>query len=212
MEKRFRRAQRWLERCIEACKKEKWANAVADVECARAELETAREELWAAVSRKEEARGKTGIKHMLPLSARSAVLAILLVMSAAVPLSTGTGTTSDKRAEKAVTLEWVTADEKKILSELRRSLSDMNMVRVVEDQVRSVARNKIDSGRDVAEAETSKPPEAPQTERKSPHEPGHGTSAQLEVAIEEILSLYEIGQRALKAETLNIGNTETQPK
>jgi hypothetical protein len=212
MEKRFRRVQRWLERCIEACKKEKWANAVADVECARAELETAREELWVTLSAREGSREKTGIKYMLPLSARSAVLAILIVMSAAIPLSTGTGSTSARRAEEAVTLEWVTADEKKMLSELRRSLSDMNMARVVEEQVFSVVENKIDSGRDVAEAETSKPHGAPTTEGKGPYVPGQGTPAQLEVAIEEILTLYEIGQRALKAETLNIGNTETQPK
>lgn len=204
MEKRFRRVQRWLERCIEACKKEKWSSAVADVECARAELEAAREELWQAVADGGRNEGATWLRTAFPLSVRSALLAAAVIMAAAIPLSTGTGPGTPQNVDAGATLEWVTPDERNVLAALRRSLSDMNSARMREEPGAGFAPSGT-GDRQVAQA-----PERPVQEaaRPAPREQtGNGPSEQLDVTIDEILSLYEIGQRALRTESFSIDET-----
>jgi len=204
MEKRFRRVQRWLERCIEACRKEKWSSAVADVECARAELEAAREELWSAVSEARSPEETGYLQRVLPLSVRSVVLAIAVIMTAAFPLSTSTVPVILEQKTSAVSLEWVTPDEKSLLAALRENLSDMNSVRnELGSSPGPVSAAKPD--RQIARATAASVTEnRVQTEQGKPE---GSPSKKAEVTLEEILSLYEIGHRALQRESVVIKET-----
>lgn len=47
MEKKMNRIQRWLDRCVTACKSGAWGSALMEVECLEAGLKSAREEIWA---------------------------------------------------------------------------------------------------------------------------------------------------------------------
>ncbi|MGC9490015.1 MAG: hypothetical protein ACP5CD_02150 [Thermovirgaceae bacterium] len=205
MEKRFRRVQRWLERCIEACRKEKWPSAVADVECARAELEAARKELWSAVSEAGGAGEARRLGRGLPLVARSAVLAVAVIMAAALPLSTSNVFMTLEQETSGVSLEWVTPDEKSLLLALRESLSEMNSVRnELGSSPGQVPAAKPDRrvARDTAASMTESPVQKEQGKPEGP------PSEKAEVTLDEILSLYEIGQRALQWESVVIKETD----
>ncbi|MFP4481741.1 MAG: hypothetical protein ACLFN0_02980 [Thermovirgaceae bacterium] len=204
MEKRFRRVQRWLERCIEACKKEKWSNAVADVECARAELDAARDELWTAVAEggRTERAGK--LKRAFPLSLRSVFLAVTVIMAAAIPLSTGTVFVPLEQPENKVSLEWVTPDEKSLLTALRKNLSDMNSAR---NEVRDSSPPLVDGGTDRQVARTTTASGAINQGEKKPEKQERQPSEKAEVTFDEILSLYEIGHRALRTDSVLIEET-----
>jgi hypothetical protein len=212
MEKRFRRVQRWLERCIEACRKEKWSNAVADVECARAELETAKDELWLLVSEARAAEKAGYAERMLPLSLRSAFLAVVVVMAAAFPLSTGTVPVALEQVENKVSLEWVTRDEKRLLTSLRQNLSDMNSARNTLGEATKAETTETvgEPGQKVAKtSSTSAAVHAGgsgQTGRQDLPGQSSGTKEE-DVTIDEILALYEIGQRALRSDSVVIQET-----
>jgi len=210
MEKKFRRVQRWLERCIEACRKEKWSNALADVECARAELETAKDELWSLVSEARTAQKSRYAGGMLPLSLRSVLLAAVVVMAAAVPLSTGTVPVAMKQVENKISLEWVTPDEKRFLTSLRQNLSDMNSVRNILEEVTKPEMTKTtgEAERQVAKtSSTSAAVHAGAVGQKTGRQnlPGQSSGTKEEdMTIDEILLLYEVGQRALRSEPITI--------
>jgi hypothetical protein len=199
MEKRFRRVQRWLERCIEACRKEKWSNAVADVECARAELEAAREELWSAVSEARSAKETGYLQRALPLSVRSAILAVAVIMAAALPLSTGTVPAAMEQAENRVILEWVTSDEKSLLTALRQNLSEMNSARNAGLESANPVSNREE---DRQVARVAAPLRTQRGGVTGQAAPAGAPPGKAEVSIDEILSLYEIGQRALRSDSV----------
>ncbi len=204
MEKRFRRVQRWLERCIEACRKEKWSNAVADVECARAELEAARDELWTAVSEAGGAGEAGCLKRGMPLSVRSAVLAVAVIMAAALPLSTATGPVVLEQETSGVSLEWVTPDEKSLLTALRENLSDMNSAR--KDLEKSAGPvSDIEPDRQFARVNTASVTE--NLVQKGQENPEGQPPRKEEVTLDEILLLYEIGHRALRSDSVVIQET-----
>ena len=83
-------------------------------------------------------------------------------------------------------LEWVTSDEQSVLEALRTSLSDMNFARGVQP-----GENIIREKHQVL-AETKK---------NEPVAPSEDAGA---VAIDDILTLLEIGQRALSGEGIVI--------
>ncbi|HCU38309.1 MAG TPA: hypothetical protein DGT21_23670, partial [Armatimonadetes bacterium] len=50
LEKRLMRVQRWIDRCMEGCRCKAWNSAIAELECARAELDSASREIWEEAS------------------------------------------------------------------------------------------------------------------------------------------------------------------
>ena len=190
MEKNLKRVHRWIDRCIVACKSGKWDSALAEVECARAELESASEEIW------ERASG-TGnqypVARIVGLSLRSMTVAILVIMMAAIPISTGGYAPVGVADTGQLHLEWVTADEQSVLSALRTSLSEMNLARGIPHPISP------------SEAEPQSRP--PATERAEPHVAREENKAPT-AALDEILTLIEIGQRALRGEGIVIRSPE----
>lgn len=184
MEKDLKRVNRWIDRCIAACRNNKWDSALAEVECARAELESARENIWERASGSQR---QFPVGQVFALSFRSLAVAVLVVMVAALPISTG-GYAPIGVGAGSLRLELVTSDEQSVLKALRTSLSDMNFAR--ETQPRE---NVIHQGNRVL----------PRDEKNDPAALPQDTGT---VAIDEILTLLEIGQRALRGEGIVIQN------
>ncbi|HOC82330.1 MAG TPA: hypothetical protein PKI39_04925, partial [Synergistales bacterium] len=113
MEKNLKRVQRWIERCIAACRSERWDSALAEVECARAELESASEEIWQRASGAGEPN-RAG--RFVGLSFLSIAMAFLVIMVAAIPISTGGYAPVGVADTRQLRLEWVTVDEQSVLS------------------------------------------------------------------------------------------------
>ena len=126
MEKKIARITRWLDRCAKACSARSWQSALLDMECAKAELDEARSELWA------RAEGSARVSPVIRKAGRmtlAAALGLFLVLSVAGPLAVQTARETVSIAS-GPSLEWVSTDEKALLSALRRSLSDANLARL----------------------------------------------------------------------------------
>ncbi|MDR2179324.1 MAG: hypothetical protein LBP21_03355 [Synergistaceae bacterium] len=122
MEKRIAGIVRWLERCLKACKAGALESALMDVECARADIERLRDDVWEKLEKRHSAR-KRGQWVEMPLKA--ILGAMVFVLTAATPVAFFQGDLPRERGE-VTTLEWVTPDEKTLLVHLRKHLSDSN--------------------------------------------------------------------------------------
>ena len=183
MEKNLKRVHRWIDRCIAACRNEKWDSALAEVECARAELESASEEIWERVSGSEK---NYPLGRLFAMSLRSGAIALLVIMAAAMPISTISHAPVGIPNSNAVRLELVTADEQSVLSALRTSLSEMNLAREMPADETHVPS--------AVQAATAR------TERVAIETPEERSSR----GLDEILALIELGQRALRGENIII--------
>ena len=109
-----------------ACRAKSWENALMEMECAKAEMDLAREELWAAAQ--EDGNGKR--MHVLAFrSTRAAFVAALLLLITAAPIANSVTIVQEQgkiAIRTAPVLEWVTTDERTLLSALRKSLSEAN--------------------------------------------------------------------------------------
>jgi hypothetical protein len=188
MEKDLKRVYRWIDRCMEACRSKKWNSALAEVECARAELDSARESIWelAAGEKKQFPVGQA-----FALSFRSLAVALLVVMVAALPISTGGYAPVGVEQARSLRLEWVTSDEQSVLSSLRKSLSEMNLAR--EDSPGE-----------------GFPPSRPLVFTQPVEtESSHKTAGnEVSPALEEVLTLLEIGQRVLRGSGIVVQGAE----
>ena len=129
MEKKIARIYRWLERCAKACSAGSWNSALLDMECAKAELEDVRTEIWSKTEGAFEARSPRRGALVLKASFLSVVLlfslAAPLAMQSSRPASFVYRANGDVHSGEHV-LEWVTGDEQAVLAALRKSLSDAN--------------------------------------------------------------------------------------
>ena len=172
MERRIAGIIRWLERCLRAHKAGALESALMDVECARADIEHLRNEIWTTLEQKRSLKSR-GKLSLMPLNA--VLLALTVLLAAATPLALLQE--MRERQEVAVTLEWVTPDEKMLLGNLRKHLSDNN----------SFTRLPAASA---ANKSIAPPPEKKRIEKD-----------EMSVPYDRILSLVKAGEKALKNET-----------
>lgn len=203
MEKRIKKIQKWLDRCIEACKARSWDNALADMECANAELQGAREQLWKEL---EESHARKRKRRILawPTWLRTSIVAVIVLMAGAVPLSVNEGVMKGHTGGSGedLVLEWVDRDEKRLLAALRESLSENSfreVQRVQEKEGQGVA-DREDERSTRAEALPEKDGRASNFERVSPErKESSGTSGEeRNISVEEVIALVQIGERSLR--------------
>lgn len=197
MEKKLCKVQRWVERCLLACRSSSWENAVADMECAKAELDGAREELWAIVDGSRVEKRKKRISRSLGI----AVAAVTFVLVASLPVSMPQPVVRAVKNslawedEKSL-LELVTPDERNLLKSLRENLSDFNLASMPHNPSGEPTRE------DIIRTQASLP------EARSANRKAVINNAKKEVALDEVIQLIEIGHRALRRDdaTLIIKN------
>lgn len=196
MEKRLKRVQRWIDRCVEACKCKAWNSAIAELECARAELDSASREIWQAAAETEtrpETRwlrsSKGVLLHVVPIS----MIILLLAVG-----STSMESFSPQRfaaPQPRPSVEWVTADEKVLLDHLRESLS----------QNPAHGKNAPEAGVERVAVGRSPSKDRPMVQAGPVEGPASNISGilpqrGLSVAAEDLLSLIQVGQRALRTD------------
>ena len=190
MENKIRKVQRWLERCVEACKSRSWENALADMECATAELESARKELWSVVDGSRAAARSRRRTRRLEASFVATILVLMSAIPVAMPEPVRKAVQSMGWEDQRAMLEFLTRDEKALITSLRKSLSSANRFEGIED------RNNIPSvASEVSVA--SVPRTAPKRESK-PLRIKILKDADGPIALDEMVQLLEIGQRALR--------------
>ncbi len=199
VERRIQRVTRWLERCLLACRAKSWENALMEMECAKAEMDLAREELWAAA---QEDGNRKRIHVLAFRSTRAAFVAALLLLITAAPIANSVTIIQEQgkiAIRTAPVLEWVTTDERTLLSALRKSLSEANAGSSREMFAPSDARGDM-----VGNAETR----VSAVDRKDRDVSGKLTEragreslsakSQPVVTGEMIYSLVQLGQKALR--------------
>lgn len=206
--KRLRRIERWLARCVEACRCGEWGSAMMEIECMEAETREFREQLW------ETAAGEAAGKRLRPLGKTVFAYARVIALSALFVLVTGLPLSIDQDRPfygfQAESLELLTSTEGNILAALRENLSSRNTGTVVlsielppPDTAPEAPRPGEASARTVPQrrraAVVKVLEEAPQM-TQADQEEKKDTPAKAEdgPSIEEVLSLIQVGQRALR--------------
>jgi hypothetical protein len=124
MERRIASIIRWLERCLAARRAGFPENALMDAECAQAEMDRLRDELWKDLKTRHTL--KRGVRaSSVPLPVRALLWGAVAVLAAATPLAFEKPDFVKEEPGKgeAFSLEWVTPDEKTLLGNLRKRLS-----------------------------------------------------------------------------------------
>jgi hypothetical protein len=197
-EKRLGRIERWLKRCARACQCGAWSSAMMEAECMEAEAREFRERLWSAALREVSGARAKPLKERIFSCVRVVSLSAVFVLAAGLPLSIDQDRPFYGFQAESVAL--LTSTEGEILSALRESLSNRNTGTVVLSIELPEAPVISDEPRPgVAAARTTPiPARAPAVKivEKAP-EPAP-VPAQTGPTVEEVLSLIEVGQRALR--------------
>ena len=121
IERKVSRVMRWLERCALSCRGKSYESALMDIECARVDFDSARDEIWNAVNKQyNPASGKNSFMKYF----RTVAVAAVILLSVAAPLSFMENANSLVAAGNS--LEWIDPDEKALLINLRERLSNAN--------------------------------------------------------------------------------------
>jgi len=212
LDKRLSRIERWLRRCAAACRCGSWNSALMEVECMEAEAKGFREELWSIACDEAEGRVRRPIRARIFTALRVSALASVLVLSAGLPLATEQDAPRTGFGFTGNSVAVLTSTEGDILDALRESLSNRNAARVV----LTISREEDDSlpaqpaGAAAAAVRPARPSVAAPAKADSPaseqittknsesrQEPAGRASAR-EPSVEEVISLIQVGQRALR--------------
>ena len=190
MERRIVGIVRWLDRCLKACKAGALESALMDAECARVDLERLRNEVWEKLERRHSTRIKLRTKIRTKMrgrasffwvSAKAVLGASLIVLAGATPLFRENMAPA---RQEPVSLEWVTPDEKILLGNLRKHLSD---------------NNPFASAQDAAPTRTSAQAQTPRREPLRPALKQQSKPADDGVIpYDRILSLVQAGEKAMQ--------------
>ena len=190
MEKKIARIARWLDRCSKACSAMSWQSALLDMECAKAELEEARAQLWA------RAEGSVQASPVMRRAGRmtlAAVLGLFLVLSVAGPLAVQAARETVSIAS-GPSLEWVSTDEKALLSALRRNLSDANLARLSAEPEENPLSRETEMTTVARQAESKRNSTVRQGGAKEKLQNPSSSGREFDT----IITLVQIGQKALR--------------
>lgn len=214
LEKRLGRIERWLKRCMAACKCGSWSSALMEIECMEAETRGFREDLWKTVEDEACSVPKASLSSRIFFLSRVAVISLIIVMAVGIPLAVE----QDRPfgGFDAASIAVLTSTESEILGALRNSLSSANEGRVllsVEVGETPVSPPAPTGAAMASEERVDEEPEQTQPERRverpipqqrqrveivkiEPAQPETRTKS--EPSVEEVLSLLQIGQKALR--------------
>ena len=195
MERQLKRVERWLKRCVIACKCGSWSDALAEAECLEAETKGLREKLWIAAEDDVLSVPNRGVANFLVSVLKTGVLAMAIVLSAVIPIAfdSESGVLEFARQRDSVVL--LSSTESDIINALRESLSSGNSGSVIISVERPKETTVAESGRGMAmAAEKAVIEETPQT----PVEVKEQTPAVRRPSADEVISLIQVGQRALR--------------
>lgn len=195
IEKRACRIERWLKRCVAACKSGSWSSALMEAECLEAEARGLREDMWKAAD--ASVRGEAPVSTMSRIALALRVAAVTFVMIAAfdLPLSTDQDRPFEMHGEVAL----LTSSEADILNALRSSLSSGNRGdRVVVLQVPAQEERPTPRIRQTRPAAASERIAAPEKKAvEAPEKEIKAAQEEREISVEDVLALVQVGERAL---------------
>ncbi|MDR1481854.1 MAG: hypothetical protein LBI74_04445 [Synergistaceae bacterium] len=213
-DRRLRRIERWLRRLMSACGCGEWSSALMEVECMEAETKELRDDLWRTVENEVCLAVRRSLTVVLAVGARVSLIAMLILLSSAFPLSV-----DQDRPQPVFSMEpegLSVNREGEILNALKRTLSGGNRGRAaLYADASSIGGGELTSAAKARESEnpaaerqrTSAKVTAEPTEPIKPTEkPGLDQTmveaekipARHEPSLDDVISLIQVGQRALR--------------
>ena len=174
---------RWLERLKKSYSSGAVESALMDAECARADLENLRLDVWAAIGPKSKSENKI-ISRFINFS-RIISLAVIIVLTAVFPISKDIHAPAVEYNKNTITLAKPIIIVREKNEEKIKSESDNNIV----NEVHKV--NNIKSKKPVKTANVKKPLTSTTSTEKT-------EIKEKTVAYDKVFSLMQTGQRALK--------------
>jgi hypothetical protein len=202
MERHLQRVERWLKRCVAACKCGSWSDALAEAECLEAETKGLREKLWSAAE--EEALGveKHGAAHCVFAVLKVATLAMAMVLTAIIPISLDPEARAPIAFPSAESVALLSSTESDIINALRESLSSGNSGRVVLS-VEIPEKIPVPASERGAAMASEKSIPSPRRDVEITFQPAvpaeEAAEAERRPSVDDVLSLIQVGQRALRA-------------
>ena len=207
IDKKISRMERWLKRCAASCGCGAWSSALMDVECLQAEARAFREELWAAVENEKPCRADIPLWKNILSAAKAVSLALFFVMAADFPLSIDQEKPHNAFMLGSGSIALLTSTEGEIINGLREALCKGNRGRVVltvDIPQEQPAQPAMMTGTASAKERRASPAVADRVQEISAPvsvvKKTDGAAQQAEPAelsAEEVVSLIQIGQRAL---------------
>ncbi len=197
MRRKIKRLQRWLDRLSSACESSCWDSALIEADCLSAEIRDFREELWTMLQDSACSGSCVFNRSRLVMSFRSVCIALLIVMLSTIPIGLGSDkpvalvSTAKNSQSDVETLNWVTGEEMELLRTLRVELSSKNSQSGFASSapVAKVAKKTVE--KPIIVDTISK-----KTERNVP--------SNATIAPEYLLSLIQVGEKALRTEAPTI--------
>jgi len=190
MERRVAGIIRWLERCINAYKGGAVESALMDAECARADIETLRGDLWKKIKGRHSVRTRR-LNFFKMAETLFLTIGIMLITATPLALSQSEYARED-RANGPFVLEWVTPDERELLGNIRKRPDDSLAMALIPEEtiVEPVEAKAAPRTVEPAKRRSQEPPPL-RSEQKKP---------ETSLTYDSILSLIETGERAMKSE------------
>lgn len=200
VESHIRRVERWLRRCVAACRGRSWIDALSEAECLEAEAKGLREKLWRAAGEDAAGAEKNRAGARVCSLLKVVALAMVMVLTTVLPISTDVGSVPRDAASVPVTFEFLTSGESDIINALRESLSSGNQgaaALTADVPEKIVPAAAVKSG--AAMASEVKPPAAQiEASPKAGEEMKIIADSPRRPSADEVISLIQVGQRALR--------------
>ena len=194
MERHLKRVERWLKRCITACKCGSWGDALAEAECLEAETKGLREKLWTAAADDALRVPSRGMGHSLFAALKIVVLALAIVLSAVIPIAFDPESGVLEFAPQRESVVLLSSTESDMINALRESLSSGNSGTVV---------ISVEIPKEVTAAPESRRGAAMAAETISEPHPQEPVEEEIPAvrrpSADEVISLIQVGQRALRS-------------
>lgn len=206
LERRVKRIERWLKRCSSACSHGSWGSALMEIECMEAETRGLRDDIWTAAEKEVALEEST--KPRRASIVRLILVAAVLLLALELPLSVGQDRPYDPFEIGSV--EMLTSTEAEILTELRRTLVSGNtgriFVTVEPPQTADAASKSVASTRKTASAPAPVQKEKTRSASKikTVEAKEQKTSEKNEISMEEVITLIQIGERAIRGHSVPI--------
>jgi len=204
MDSHLKRVERWLKRCITACKCGLWSDALAEAECLEAETKGLREKLWSAACDDAQDIPDYGVANSLLATFKITFLAMAMVFTAVIPISLDSESGVLEFAPQRESVVLLSSTESDIINALRESLSSGNSGRVVfsiEETPEEITTAKQHRGAAMATERSERASKT--TASVSVEQPQTLVVEEIKTArspsAEEVISLIQVGQRALQS-------------
>ena len=213
MKKKITRLKRWLDRLSKACDARQWSSAVAASDCLNAEARELREELYGILMEDSRDFRSTKMLSIMPMHIKTIGIALLIVSLTSIPIATESeknasmiSKTSSENTLNMKNLSWLTKEEAELLTVFRSNFTESSNMALTPIKITASTsvNNKKIANQSAYDGRKNHKEEFPIENFKRNTQEVQSKSFVKNTAHEDLLSLIQVGERALRGDTFGI--------